>query len=181
MRVEVYAHEDASTDTEAAVGRCLAYCDRNGWKRPHPMVTRKNDPLSPDLGSVLMADKLGALVVPSGRDLLLAGLDFAVLKAGRRLKLAERRIGALVEAREATRRLIERGALLCFADEDVRMNGESAERLVELLDSFVGPFQKWGEEERREQSEKGREIVEKARAQGKRIGRPPKDRKDERP
>lgn len=176
MRAEVYAHERAHDDPDAAVARCLAYCDAAGWKRPHPMVTRRDDPVSPDLGSVLMADKLGALVVPHVGDLLYAGVDAARLKAGRRLTFAEERLAAVAEARDATQQLLERGIVLCFADADLRVSGEEAERLAGMLDAFVDSLKAWDEEERRERSVKGREAVEKGRARGKRIGRPPKNR-----
>lgn len=174
MRVEVLVHANAHDDVEAAVERCLAYCRRQGWRPPRPMVSRPDDPLSPDLGSLLMSEALGALVVPHVGDLLYAGVDLARLKAGRRLTIAEEKVAAVREMGDATRRLVEHGAVLCVADAELRLEGDDAARLADMLESFAGTLTEWNDEERETRSARSKESIEKARAKGVRIGRPPK-------
>jgi hypothetical protein len=138
------------------------------------MVTRADDPVSPDLAGVLMSDRLGALVVPHVADLLYAGVDLARQKAGGRLTVAQAKVGAAEQMRDAVRRLVERGAVLCIVDDDLRIEGNDAARFAEMLDSFAGTLTTWNANEKEDRSARSKDALKKARDRGMRLGRPPK-------
>lgn len=181
MRVEIYAHANAHDDVDAATERCLAYCDAQGWKRPHPMVTRPGDPVSPDLMGVLMSDRLDALVVPRTLDLVYAGVDFARQRTSRRPTVAEAKLSAVAAIRAATVRIMERGGTLCIIEEDIRIEGPDVGRFVETLDFLTQTVTEWNANEKENRSIRSKDALKKARDRGTRLGRPPKEPGDERP